>query len=217
MDLIGLQNKLDDLVSLVGSITQTKKEKHVDSPHSRNVPHSINHVSRKMPLSAYQPRPEPKPRQPHLEPPYRLPTFDGSMDPYYFKEWVRQLDDYFELRDIPESHQVSIAKPHLKELPQLRSANSMELGCDAKGFSRAGNFAETWYCAIVAGRPGLALNKMREAMRMIQKILIDDFGSNGEKIPVKTPVAAAAFKEKRLTFAWLDGGVQKVCQLRLWI
>ncbi|XP_020694986.2 uncharacterized protein LOC110108617 [Dendrobium catenatum] len=97
-----------------------------------------------------------------------------------------------------------------QELPQLRSANSMELGCDAKGFSRAGNYAETWYCAIVAGRPGLALNKMREAMRRIQNILIDDFGSNGEKTSIKTPVAAAVFKEKRLTFAWLDGGVQKV-------
>ncbi|KAI0495382.1 hypothetical protein KFK09_025532 [Dendrobium nobile] len=48
------------------------------------------------------------------------------------------------------------------------------------------------------------------AMRRIQNILIDDFGSNGEKNSIKTSVAAAVFKEKRLTFAWLDGGVQKV-------
>ncbi|XP_020586619.1 uncharacterized protein LOC110028911 [Phalaenopsis equestris] len=97
-----------------------------------------------------------------------------------------------------------------QELPQLRSANSMELGCDARGFSRAGNFAETWYCAIVAGRPGLALNKMRETMRGIQRILRDDFGANGDKASVKAPAAATAVKEKRLTFAWLDGGAQKV-------
>lgn len=99
------------------------------------------------------------------------------------------------------------------ELPQLRSANSMELGCDARGFSRAGNFAETWYCAIVAGRPGLALNKMREAMLRIQKMLIDDVDANGENNLVKAlkaPAAATAVKEKRLTFAWLDGGAQKV-------
>lgn len=58
----------------------------------------------------------------------------------------------------------------IPELPQLRSANSMELGCDARGFSRAGNFAETWYCAVVAGRPGLALNKMREVSSFVYRL-----------------------------------------------
>ncbi|PKU87972.1 hypothetical protein MA16_Dca007914 [Dendrobium catenatum] len=67
-----------------------------------------------MPHSVFQPRPEFKPQRPHFEPPYRLPTFDGSSDPYYFREWVRQLQDYFESCHIPESHQVSIAKFHLK-------------------------------------------------------------------------------------------------------
>lgn len=48
------------------------------------------------------------------------------------------------------------------ELPQLRSMTSMELGCDARGYSRAGYDTTTWYCAIVAGRHGPELNKMRE-------------------------------------------------------
>ncbi|KAL0918727.1 hypothetical protein M5K25_010751 [Dendrobium thyrsiflorum] len=114
MNPIGLQKKLDDLVNLVGSLTKTTKEKHVDSPHFRYVPHSADHASWKMPYSKYQPRPEPKPQQqPRLESPYRLPTFDGSSDPYYFREWVRQLEDYFESRDIPKPHQVSIAVSRL--------------------------------------------------------------------------------------------------------
>ncbi|KAL0905143.1 hypothetical protein M5K25_027325 [Dendrobium thyrsiflorum] len=36
MNPIGLQKKLDDLVNLVGSLTKTTKEKHVDSPHFRD-------------------------------------------------------------------------------------------------------------------------------------------------------------------------------------
>ncbi|PKU60388.1 hypothetical protein MA16_Dca018508 [Dendrobium catenatum] len=145
------------------------------------------------PNSPFPPLPLPKPH-PHpigVKPPS---GFDGPS----------------RLNPAPSGITLAIKATGPSELPQLRSANSMELGCDAKGFSRAGNYAETWYCAIVAGRPGLALNKMREAMRRIQNILIDDFGSNGEKTSIKTPVAAAVFKEKRLTFAWLDGGVQKV-------
>lgn len=42
-------------------------------------------------------------------------------------------------------------------------------------------------------------------------MLIDDFGVKGEKKSVKAPAAATAMQEKRLTFAWLDGGAQKVC------
>ena len=48
------------------------------------------------------------------------------------------------------------------ELPQLRSVTSMELGCDARGYSRAGYDTMTWYCVILAGRQSLELNKMRE-------------------------------------------------------
>ncbi|XP_020678773.2 uncharacterized protein LOC110096947 [Dendrobium catenatum] len=114
MDSIGFQKRLDDLVSLVGSLTKTTKEAHVDSPHSRYVPHSLSHASRKMPHYAYQPRSETNPQRPHLESHYHLPTFDGSSDPYYLRDWVRQLEDYFESCHIPESHQIRIAKSHLK-------------------------------------------------------------------------------------------------------
>ncbi|KAL0927225.1 hypothetical protein M5K25_001386 [Dendrobium thyrsiflorum] len=110
MDPIGFQKKLEDLVNLVGSLTKTTKEKHVDSPNFRNAPRVINYASRKMPHPDYQPRPETKQQQPHLASPYRLPIFDGSSNPYGFKEWVRRLDDYFESHCIPESHQVSIAR-----------------------------------------------------------------------------------------------------------
>jgi len=48
------------------------------------------------------------------------------------------------------------------ELRQLRSDTSLELGCDARGHSRAGNDAAIWYCVIVAGRPGVELSKKRQ-------------------------------------------------------
>ncbi|KAL0908819.1 hypothetical protein M5K25_023328 [Dendrobium thyrsiflorum] len=44
MDPIGLQKKLDDLVSLVGSMTKTTKEKHAESPHFSYLPHSVEHA-----------------------------------------------------------------------------------------------------------------------------------------------------------------------------
>ncbi|KAH9721928.1 J domain-containing protein [Citrus sinensis] len=50
----------------------------------------------------------------------------------------------------------------LQELPQLRSVTSMELGCDARGYSRAGSDTTIWYCVILAGRLSPELNKMRE-------------------------------------------------------
>lgn len=48
------------------------------------------------------------------------------------------------------------------ELPQLRSLTSEELGCDARGYSRAGHDTLTWYCVILAGRLGPELDSMRE-------------------------------------------------------
>ncbi|CAL5362244.1 unnamed protein product [Camellia sinensis] len=75
-----------------------------------------------------------------------------------------------------------------QELPQLRSVTSMELGCDAHGYSRAGNETKIWYCLILAGRSSPELNKMRAP---------------------SSPVAVA-LKEKRLTFTWLDGEAQQV-------
>jgi hypothetical protein len=51
-----------------------------------------------------------------------------------------------------------------QELPQLRSDTSLELGCDARGYSRAGNDIAIWYCVIVAGRPGIELSKRRQVL-----------------------------------------------------
>ncbi|KAJ7956418.1 putative DNAJ heat shock N-terminal domain-containing protein [Quillaja saponaria] len=95
------------------------------------------------------------------------------------------------------------------ELPQLRSVSSMELGCDPRGYSRAGYDTVVWYCAILAGRPGMELNKMRESMCRIQELLSKHNESNGEYKDQSLATAADAFRKKRLTFAWLDGEKQK--------
>jgi hypothetical protein len=50
----------------------------------------------------------------------------------------------------------------VSEIPQLRSDTATQLGCDAKGHSRAGFDTLVWYCVIVAGRPSSELSKMRE-------------------------------------------------------
>ncbi|XP_026405420.1 uncharacterized protein LOC113300411 isoform X1 [Papaver somniferum] len=95
-------------------------------------------------------------------------------------------------------------------LPQLRSITSMDLGCDARGYSRAGYEATTWYCVILAGRPSVELNKMRETMVRVQDTLSNkgDSGADDENSTL-APQAAAALKEKRLTFTWLDGEAQQ--------
>jgi len=60
------------------------------------------------------------------------------------------------------------------DLPQLRSITSMDLGCDVKGYSRAGIDTLTWYCVIVARRPGSELSKAREIMRSVQDNLTNE-------------------------------------------
>eukprot|EP00258_Populus_trichocarpa_P015941 XP_006373458.1 dnaJ homolog subfamily C member 16 [Populus trichocarpa] len=108
-----------------------------------------------------------------------------------------------------------VEKNKQQELPQLRSATSMELGCDARGHSRAGNDTISWYCVILAGRLGPELNKLREIMRRIQERLsIDSESSEADK---EQPLAlTGAFKGKRLTFTWLDGEAQeKYCSYYL--
>ncbi|KAE9467239.1 hypothetical protein C3L33_00860, partial [Rhododendron williamsianum] len=77
-------------------------------------------------------------------------------------------------------------------LPQLRSLTSMELGCDAHGYSRAGN--ETSIC--------------------VQEILSTDgvLHSVDQDQPPAPP--AVALKERRLTFTWLDGEAQQVCGVK---
>ncbi|CAL5444918.1 unnamed protein product [Camellia sinensis] len=91
------------------------------------------------------------------------------------------------------------------ELPQLRSVTSMELGCDARGYSRAGNETAIWYCVILAGRSSPELNKMRA--KVIQEAL-----STVDK-DQPSSLAAVALKEKRLTFTWLMGKPSKLGSL----
>ncbi|CAL5444909.1 unnamed protein product [Camellia sinensis] len=77
------------------------------------------------------------------------------------------------------------------ELPQLRSVTSMELGCDARGYSRAGNEMAIWYCVILAGRSSPELNKMHARIQEALSTVDNDQPSS---------LAAVALKEKRLTF-----------------
>ncbi|XP_019199991.1 PREDICTED: dnaJ homolog subfamily C member 16 isoform X2 [Ipomoea nil] len=93
-------------------------------------------------------------------------------------------------------------------LPQLRSVTSMELGCDARGFSRAGNDTKVWYCVVLAGRQSKELNEMRETMRRLQETLSNEELNKVDQDPLSTS-AEVALKEKRLTFTWLDGENQK--------
>ncbi|TVU37731.1 hypothetical protein EJB05_11062 [Eragrostis curvula] len=106
-----------------------------------------------------------------------------------------------------------------QELRQLRSDTSLELGCDARGHSRAGNDTTVWYCVVVAGRPGVALSKKRQVLRKAQDQLIsavDTSTSGNEDNSAEISSAATALKDNRLTFVWLDGEVQKqICAFYL--
>nr|GLL22174.1 dnaJ homolog subfamily C member 16 isoform X1 [Ipomoea trifida] len=93
-------------------------------------------------------------------------------------------------------------------LPQLRSVTSRELGCDARGFSRAGNDTKVWYCVVLVGRQSKELNEMRETMRRLQETLSNGELNKVDQDPLST-TAEVALKEKRLTFTWLDGEKQK--------
>ncbi|GAB2213098.1 hypothetical protein Drorol1_Dr00021116 [Drosera rotundifolia] len=97
----------------------------------------------------------------------------------------------------------------LHVLPQLRSLTSMKLGCDARGYSRAGADTMIWYCVIVVGRPSPELNKMRETLRRIQDVLSNDSELEEADIGAVAAPSVSALKEKRLTFAWMDGEAQK--------
>ncbi|CAM6100167.1 unnamed protein product [Calypogeia fissa] len=102
-----------------------------------------------------------------------------------------------DFRDLMEQHKTF-------ELPQLRSITSADLGCDVSNHSRAGNETKIWYCVIVAGRPGLELNQLRGVVRGVQEQLTI---SSTEEI--STAPGVKAFKDKRLSLAWLDGETQK--------
>ncbi|CAN6578136.1 unnamed protein product [Malus baccata var. baccata] len=96
-----------------------------------------------------------------------------------------------------------------QELPQLRSTTSMELGCDSRGYSRAGYDTVTWYCAVIAGRHSPELSNMRGAIRRVQEKLSNEVESRSADEEQSIAPAAEALKSKRLTFAWLDGEAQK--------
>ncbi|GMI78201.1 hypothetical protein like AT1G18700 [Hibiscus trionum] len=96
-----------------------------------------------------------------------------------------------------------------QELPQLRSLTSEELGCDARGYSRAGRDTLTWYCAILAGRLGPDLDSMRETMRRVQETLSKSSELNAATEAEHSITASVALKSKRLTLSWLDGEMQK--------
>ena len=106
-----------------------------------------------------------------------------------------------------------------QELQQLRSDTSLDLGCDARGHSRAGKEIMIWYCVIAAGRPGVELSKKRQILRKAQDQLLSAAGEsatgNLENL-VEVASAATALKDDRLTFVWLDGELQKkICAFYL--
>ncbi|KAM3384079.1 hypothetical protein ACQJBY_008622 [Aegilops geniculata] len=65
-----------------------------------------------------------------------------------------------------------------QELQQLRSDTSLDLGCDARGHSRAGKEIMIWYCVIAAGRPGVELSKKRQILRKAQDQLLSAAGES---------------------------------------
>ncbi|KAM0982684.1 hypothetical protein ACFX2I_015546 [Malus domestica] len=96
-----------------------------------------------------------------------------------------------------------------QELPQLRSTTSMELGCDSRGYSRAGYDTVTWYCAVVAGRHSPELSNMRGTICRVEEKLSNEVETRSADEEQSIAPAAGASKSKRLTFAWLDGEAQK--------
>lgn len=94
-------------------------------------------------------------------------------------------------------------------LPQLRSVTSKELGCDARGFSRAGEDTKIWYCVVLVGRYSQELNEMRETMRRVRETLSIDGELTAVDQDLSSAPALLALKQKRLTFTWLDGEAQK--------
>ncbi|XP_047330607.1 uncharacterized protein LOC124934169 [Impatiens glandulifera] len=97
-----------------------------------------------------------------------------------------------------------------QELPQLRSLTSMELGCDARGDSRAGQDITIWYCLILAGRLSPELSEMRATLRRMRDILLNEGEeyNEGDKDEFHSSKAAISLRDKRLTFTWLDGEAQ---------
>lgn len=95
-------------------------------------------------------------------------------------------------------------------LPQLRSVTADELGCNGAGYSIGGKDIQTWYCVIVAGRPGLELSQARAVLRGVQENLTKEVSSGFEGECLSDfSNAVSAFNQKRLSLSWLDGLTQK--------
>lgn len=97
----------------------------------------------------------------------------------------------------------------LHELPQMRSVTSKELGCDARGYSRAKSSTDIWYCVILIGRPSSEMNEMRQGLHRVQQTLSEKNDQDVAGIDELASPSAKALEEKRLTFTWMDGEVQK--------
>uniref|UniRef100_A0A803M119 J domain-containing protein n=1 Tax=Chenopodium quinoa TaxID=63459 RepID=A0A803M119_CHEQI len=107
--------------------------------------------------------------------------------------------------DVMEDNRLHGNAP-VQELPQLRTMTSVELGCDSRGYSRAGTSTTIWYCVVVIGRPSPEMNEMREVLRRAQQTLSEksyqDVAPHSNELAAH---AAIALKDKRLTLTWMDG------------
>ncbi|KAL8130311.1 hypothetical protein V2J09_019466 [Rumex salicifolius] len=97
----------------------------------------------------------------------------------------------------------------LHELAQLRTVTSMELGCDARGYSRAGADTKIWYCVVLIGRPSPDMNQKRDMLRKVQDALSSDSKLNEFGVSDLATTSLTAYQDKRLTFSWMDGEHQK--------
>ncbi|OMO52874.1 Thioredoxin-like protein [Corchorus olitorius] len=123
---------------------------------------------------------------------------------------VKRNSRFGGIRSISDSWFIDVLEQNKQqELPQLRSLTSEELGCNARGYSRAGRDTLTWYCAILAGRLGPELDSMRETMRRVQETLSKSSELNAAGEGEHSITSTIALKNKRLTFTWLDGEAQK--------
>ncbi|CAI9270348.1 unnamed protein product [Lactuca saligna] len=88
-------------------------------------------------------------------------------------------------------------------LPQLRRVTSMELGCDPRCYSHAGNNTTVWYFAVLIGR---------QSTDSLKCVKVQDILSDGENVNQidQHQAAMSSLKENRLTFAWVDSEAQKM-------
>ncbi|VAH27689.1 unnamed protein product [Triticum turgidum subsp. durum] len=150
----------------------------------------------------------------------KLPKSIPAMHPLHLSYGKKRNPRSGGIRTFSKSEFTEIMEEHKhQELQQLRSDTSLDLGCDARGHSRAGKEMMIWYCVIAAGRPGVELSKKRQILRKAQDQLLSAAGGstagNLENL-VEVTSAATALKDDRLTFVWLDGELQKkICAFYL--